>query len=213
MDLIDFPATLQAGGTVQKAAESITTDVRAWPLGSMEILGQLDRCQLRGLPHGRFAWQCRLHQNVRRCYEVLHGTADLVSSCDNPFFSPSAREEQMDNKSWPHVDHNAHDSRFFDEDGVRVGDWDVFQGLLYVWSSESTHASTTVVLPGSHRDPYETMMRDPSMIKRGQKGLHFSQLSSLSHDLSNPLLKLWHAGARRVLVPRGGLFIWSSKTL
>lgn len=208
LDLVDVPAAQQARGKVQQTVERLMEDVRAWPLGSMGILGQLDRCQLRGLPHGRFAWQCRLHQNVRRCYEVVHGTQELVSSCDNPFFAPPAREEQHQNKSWPHFDHNLHDKRFFDGAGHAVGEWAVFQGLLYVWSSESLHASTTVVLPGSNRDVYAAMMNDPSMIKRGQKGNHFCQLTALS-----PLQAQWDVGARRVPVPRGGLFLWSSRTL
>jgi len=214
MDLVDFPAAQKAGGNVQQTAENLTKTVRAWPLGSMEILGKKNRCQLRGLPHGRFAWQCRLHQNVRRCYEVVHGTRELVSSCDNPFFAPPAQAEQHDNRYWPHVDHNLHDRRFFDEDGHAVGDWDVFQGLLYVWSSESTHASTTVVLPGSHRDTYVAMMRDPSMTKQGQKGKHFCSLDYLSQaDIARSLHEEWVVGARRVPVPKGGLFLWSSKTL
>lgn len=214
IDLVDIAAAQQAGGKMQQTAERLIEDVRAWPLGSMHILGQLDRCQLRGLPHGRFAWQCRLHQNVRRCYEIVHGTRELVSSCDNPFFATPAREEQHQNKSWPHVDHNLHDRRLFDEDGHAVGDWVVFQGLLYVWSSENSHASTTVVLPGSHRDAYDAMMHDPSMIKRGKKGVHFCQLSALSQaEISSSLQAQWDVGARRVTVPRGGLFLWSSRTL
>lgn len=212
-DLVDVAAAQRAGAHFQNAVDNLAEGCHTWPLGSMDILGKLDRCQLRGLPHGRFAWQCRLHENVRRCYEVLHGTPNLVSSCDNPFFSPLAREEQMDNKSWPHVDHNAHDSRFFDEDGLYVGDWAVFQGLLYVWSSESAHASSTVVLPGSHCDTYDMMMRDPIMKKQGQKGVHFCKLSHLSGDLAHHLQEVWDAGARRVPVPRGGLFIWSSRIL
>lgn len=214
IDMVDIAAAKQAGGNVQKTVEKLAEDVRAWPLASMDTLGRLDRCQLRGLPHGRFAWQCRLHQNVRRCYEVIHGTSDLVSSCDNPFFSPPASEEQHQNRSWPHVDHNFHDKRFFDSDGNAVGDWAVFQGILYVWSSESSHASTTVVLPGSHGDAYDAMMHDPYMIKRGQKGVHFCQVSALSQaEMANSLQGQWDVGARRVPVPRGGLFLWSSRTL
>merc|ERR1711963_886365 len=154
---MDAAAVQEAGGAVQQAAAKVATDVSCWPEASMELLGEkdLDRCQLRGLPHGRFAWGSRLLPNVRHCYEVIHGTKDLVSSCDNPFFAPASRPQRQENTSWPHVDQNASDQRFCDDEGKAVGDWEVFQGILYVWSSESSHASTTVVQPGSHHAAFE----------------------------------------------------------
>lgn len=170
VDLIDSGAAQKASGAVANVAGKIEKNVRAFPLASGPLLGDKERCQLRGLPHGRFAWGARLLSNVRHCYEVMHGTKDLVSSCDNSFFSPSSSEKQTQNRSWPHVDHNRNDNRFFDVDGQAVGNWEVYQGILYVWSSEGEHASTTVVLPGSHLDTYKAMMRDPTMVKRGSKG-------------------------------------------
>lgn len=213
-DLVDTDAARRAGGNVAHAADKALEDVRAWPLESLSLLGKIDRCQLRGLPHGRFAWGCRLLTNLRRCYEVIHDTPDLVSSCDNPFFAPDAYAEAAQNRSWPHVDHNCHDNRFFDAQGCVVGRWEVFQGLLYVWSSEGTHASTTVVLPGSHRTLYDALMQDPTMVARGRKGDHFTQLSKASNSgLVSSLQDQWWADAARVPVPRGGLFLWSSKTM
>jgi hypothetical protein len=212
-DLIDDAAVSRAGSAVQHVAKNIAEDAKAWPEASMKLLGNIGRCQLRGLPHGRFAWQCRLLDNVRRCYEIVHGRQDLVSSCDNPFFSPALQKAQHENKLWPHVDQNIHDNRFFDDEGVPAGQWDVYQGILYVWSSEGAHASTTVVLPGSHRDMYDDIMKDKSMKKKGSKGAHFSQLSYVSSGISDQLWEPWNVGARRVPVPRGGLFLWSSRTL
>lgn len=214
LDLVDLPATQNAGRAVQHAVEQVAQGAGAWPLTSLELLGEKDRCQLRGLPHGRFAWACRLHSSVRRCYEIIHGTEELVSSCDNPFFAPSGQQERHENPAWPHVDHNRHDKRFFDDQGLAIGDWEVFQGILYVWSSEESHASTTVVLPGSHLDEYAALMADPSMQKRGLKGDHFSMLGALSAaELKFALQERFQSDARRVTVPRGGLFLWSSRTL
>lgn len=213
VDLIDSGAAQKASGAVANVAGKIEEHVRAFPLASGPLLGDKERCQLRGLPHGRFAWGARLLSNVRHCYEVMHGTKDLVSSCDNSFFSPSSSEKQTQNRSWPHVDHNCNDNRFFDVDGQAVGNWEVYQGILYVWSSEGEHASTTVVLPGSHLDAYKAMMRDPTMVKRGSKGNHFCQISHLSKQLGSSLEDQWSRGAGRVPVPSGGLFLWSSKTL
>jgi len=212
-DVIDARAADAAGGEVRHVADSVSQDPRAWPAASMELLGNIDRCQLRGFPHGRFAWECRLHPNVRRCYEVIHGRADLVSSCDNPFFSPSG-PGQAEGKFWPHVDHNSNDRRFFDDEGQAVGDWEVYQGALYVWGSESPTASTTVVLPGSQAEGYEAMMRDGGMVKSGRRGKHFCQVASLGDKaLASRLREDFLSGAGRVPVPAGGLFLWSSKTL
>lgn len=212
-DLIDEGAVSQAGNAVKRVAERVVTDTKLWPEASMSVLGKMNRCQLRGLPHGQFAWECRLLPNVRRCYEVIHNRTDLVSSCDNPFFAPAMQKEEQENRSWPHVDQNLHDNRFFDDEGVPAGQWDVYQGILYVWSSQSSHASTTVVLPGSHL-AYNDMMEDSRLKKRGSRGDHFTQLSQISSGrLGDSLRERWHIGARRVPVPRGGLFLWSSRTL
>lgn len=213
-DLIDAAAVQQAGPRVARVAEKVAEDVRALPLASGPLLGDKERCQLRGMPHGRFAWASRMLPNVRHCYEVIHGTADLVSSCDNSFFSTPAKEKQRSNRSWPHVDHNFNDQRFFDQDGEVVGNWEVYQGLLYVWSSEGEHASTTVVLPGSHQEAYVAMMSDPNVVARGSKGNHFSQISDVSQKhLASSLEEQWSRGAGRVPVPSGALFLWSSRTL
>jgi hypothetical protein len=112
------------------------------------------------------------------------------------------------------VDHNSNDKRFFDDEGQVVGDWEVYQGLLYVWSAEGEHASTTVVLPGSHKATYEAMMSDQNIVGSGRKGKHFCQISNLSQkELSLALEQEWASSAGRVPVPTGALFLWSSRTL
>merc|ERR1719272_2562631 len=57
-------------------------------------------------------------------------------------------------------------------------------------------------------------MSDPTMVKRGCKGNHFSQIGTLSNkDLASSLEEQWRTGAGRVPVSSGGLFLWSSRTL
>lgn len=186
-------------------------DARSWPATASHLLGQKQRCQLRGLPHGRFAWAARLHDGVRTVYETIHGTDALVSSCDNSFFTPLADAEQTSNRSWPHVDQNVHDARFTDDMGVPVGEWEVYQGLVYVWSSDTACASTTVLWCGSHTDVYNELMADRYMMKRGAKGNHFGQLKDV--HAAPTLFEGWHKEARRVPVPAGSLLLWSSKTV
>jgi len=182
---------------------------RKFPSASVSGLGEMNRCQLRGLPHGRFAWAARLHPQVRRVYEVLHGTGDLVSSCDNSFFAPGDAGGADRNRSWPHVDHNCHDHSVVDADGNAISDWQVYQGLLYIWPAVEQDASTTVVWPGSHRAVYDELMASDAVKTRGGKGQHFTQLQMAGCSL----IPQWHGAARRVPVPAGALFLWDSRTV
>lgn len=213
--LIDNDAMRKADSEMTEVARRASEEVHSLPLATAECLGAINRCQLRGLPHGRFAWAGRLHPNVRRCYEVMHETKKLVSSCDNSFFAPDADGEQATNKNWPHVDHNNNDNSIFDEDGVPVSEWEVYQGLLYVWGCTSPHSSTTALWCGSHREVYDEMMADAKMQKQGRKGAHFSRIveSIKSEELSVKLVSQWRHAARRMPMPAGSLLLWSSKTL
>jgi len=213
-ELFDENAIKRAGGAVQKTAGRAMTDVGSLPRASAECLGPMERLRDHGLPHGRLAWAGRLHPGVRRVYEVIHGTGALVSSCDNGFFAPGAYQEQTSNRNWPHVDHNVHDMRFSDESGVPLGQWDVFQGLLYVWGSAQTHASTTVLWCGSHREVYDEIVEDEVMKKRGRAGNHFVPLGLLMPGEASARLSAgWRRSARRMPVPAGALLVWSSRTV
>lgn len=212
-ELVDMDEVQSSSAEVQAAAAAALKDVHQWPTASVPLLGMKERCQHRGLPHGRFAWAGRLNRNVRHCYEIIHGTTALVSSCDNSFFAPVGTPEKATNDNWPHVDHNKHDNRFWDdaEPCTSVSEWEVYQGILYVWESTSSNSSTTVLWTGSHRDVYEEMMTDKQLAKRGKKGNHFSMISFTEQELKESLNQRWRKMARRVPMPAGSLLLWSSK--
>lgn len=216
--LIDWKA-VQKGTDVDTEARRVSNNkdankwhnrVRDLPMGTQKLLGEMDRCQFRGLPHGRFAWEARRHERVRRVYEVLHNTDDLVSSCDNSFFAPSTHTAKKPdfNTNWPHVDHNIHDGSIFDANDVPISQWDVYQGVLYVWGSNVPRASTTVVWCGSHKGVYDQMMAAQ------QCNDHFcSMVKNVTPDVSINLNSLWRKKARRVPVAAGSLFLWNSRTV
>lgn len=116
--------------------------------------------------------------------------------------------EQLTNKNWPHVDQNDHDER------IPCKQWEVYQGILYVWSSEATHASTTVVWPGSHKEAYAQYMSDPRIATRIARGKpHFTLISGMEPGAARARLSQgWEAQARRVPVPAGALLLFSSRT-
>mmetsp|Transcript_14587 Transcript_14587/g.25830 ORF Transcript_14587/g.25830 Transcript_14587/m.25830 type:complete len:427 (-) Transcript_14587:127-1407(-) len=209
-ELVDLDACAGADSTVKDAWERVCREgMHAWPAASLADVGARGRFQDRGLPHGRFAWQARTHPRVMRVYEVLHGTKDLVSSVDNAFVANASQEEVTENKSWPHVDQNDHDSR------VPCKEWNVYQGILYLWSSsDSSHRSTTVIWPESHKTPYVDYMADANIARRIQQGKpHFSLMSAMEPgEVRDGLIQGWQAHARRIPVPAGSLLLWTSRT-
>ena len=212
-DVVDTKAANTCGGAVRNAAAKLEAASSAMPAASAPLLS-LDPqvtpgfCSGRGLPGGRFAWQARTLPSVRRVYEVLHGTDDICVGLDHSFFSPGAAPAYQSNPSWPHVDLNTRDESIRDSDGISIGQWTVYQGLLYCWSSESERASTTVVWPGSHLEPCDQIQ---ASVDNG--GHHFSMIGNVTDPAARAaLLEGWTAGARRVPVPAGALLVWSSRT-
>merc|ERR1719336_2510344 len=77
-ELVDVQKIQAAGPSVQAAWRRASEEgLRSWPAAGLMDFGGRGRFQDRGLPHGRFAWQCRMHGRVKKVYEILHGTADL----------------------------------------------------------------------------------------------------------------------------------------
>lgn len=213
-DLVDLNAAKTAGAAALQSACAAGSDAKQWPLSSLGLLGPMERCQSRGLPQGRFAWAARLLPKVRSVYAALHGTKDLVSSCDNSFFAPPAHAKTTQARLIPHVDQNGHDIGHKDERGRLLGEWEVFQGLLYVWGSTMERASTTAVWPGSHKAVYQAIMKDKKVERDGRKGSHFTSLMAMSdREQASKLVAAWREKARRLPVPAGALVLWNSRTV
>lgn len=213
-ELVDLDVAKGQGAASLEAAKLAASDAKRWPLPALSLIGPMERCQSRGLPHGSFAWGARMLPRVRRVYAVLHDTEELVSSCDNSFFAPPAHRKEAANRVLAHVDQNAYDDRFKDERGRNLGEWDVYQGILYVWGSVEEHASTTVVWPGSHKAPYDTMMADDKVQKAGKQGRHFTQINSMGNRAeAGRLMAGFNEASRRLVAPAGSLVLWSSKTV
>lgn len=93
--------------------------------------------------------------------------------------------------------------------------WPCAQGVLYIWPSEGSSSSTTVVWPKSHKEAYEKMMDDPEAITRGRSmggqsvKLKELQLPYLREELLSEAL----LNSRRVPCPAGSLLLWDSRTV
>jgi len=186
----EIPATLF------DAPASSQVALHDWTKDTLNELGDNGRLWGRGIAHGRFAWECRMIPQVRECFSYLYGTDDLVVGLDMPFFAPSSAKAARTNKAWPHVDQN-------ENAGLRRR---CYQGILYVWSAEGSGASTTVLLPKSHRDFYKQIMKDSRCPSTG----HFVMLERLAS--SAELKATFKEGARRIPVPAGALLLWDSRT-
>ena len=149
-----------------------------------------------GLPHGQCAWFCRQHPRVQAVFASIFGTDELVCGADNLFYDnravpPGVAEAERVDRMWPHADQSSH--------VAGSGQWDVFQGILYLWpASEDT--SATVIWPASHLQPYADLMKSADFPR------HFCKLPrGMQGDFV--------ANAGRVRVPPGAMLLWSSKTI
>jgi len=103
---------------------------------------------------------------------------------------------------------NKHDSR------PGLADAEVFQGVLYIWSSEGDHASTTTAWPGSHTAVWEDLMQDADFKESGSAGFHYSEVRGMRDKTqARKLAAGWATGARRLPVPSGALLLWNSRTM
>jgi hypothetical protein len=149
-----------------------------------------------GLPQGKCAWKCRTNQRVRRVFEVMfQNCKELCVGMDNMFFDNSREnrtipDSDREDDLWPHADQSLH------ADG---GDKPCYQGVVYLWPSNE-YSSTTVVWPGSHKDAYVKMMAERAY------GHHYCRLPPQYHED-------FAKGAVRVVIPRGGMILWNSKTI
>lgn len=181
--------------------------VAKWPLESLGecYLSHGFLCK-RGLAHSSFSWSCRFR--ARKIYEILHGTNDLVAGFDTIMATNGDELEAQQNNCWPHVDRS-------DSDPLVPGieNWEIYQSILYLWSSEDPRSSTTVVWPGSHKAEIYGRYKDDSASPRFvENGRHFSRLLDIRDAAARKdMYEGWLKNARRVTVPAGGLVIWSSK--
>jgi hypothetical protein len=208
-DLGSILQTKRAGDDEQKVMVKCfhQNGIRAWPEEWSSALGKKGSVSQRGLPHGAFAWNARLHPGVRQIFADLFETspAELAVGLDCIFWSSASSAAAETNPEWLHADQNH-------RTGVT---WPCFQGVLYIWSSEDERASTTVVWPGSHKDVYTQIMHDKTALKKGK---HTGGQSVRLSQLSNPVLREQLTGegvaaSRRVPCPAGSLLLWDSRTI
>jgi len=164
-----------------------------WSAQAIELLGSKERVHGRGLPQGSFAWTCRLLPSVRACFAALYPGEedDLLVGLDMPFFAPAGRGARVLHPP-PHVDQN-----------TKLYAGQCYQGILYVSDATSDDASTTVVLPGSHKELYRSLGEDPACPDK-----HYIPLRELAGGTA---WAAWEAGARRLPVPKGSLVLWDSR--
>mmetsp|Transcript_17647 Transcript_17647/g.41500 ORF Transcript_17647/g.41500 Transcript_17647/m.41500 type:complete len:360 (-) Transcript_17647:357-1436(-) len=207
LELVDDSKILSGSAMERAWKRFLQHGPAALPKRTAEVIGNIGRFQKCGFPQGRFAWFCRTHPNVKRVYEVLHGTTELVSSMDNSFFANGNASEEITNRYSPHVDLNENISDEFRS-------WEVYQGLVYVWSSEASKSSTTVVWPRSHKpEIFSAYTNDPKSKRSASRGLHFSHLAALTPGpVKEAMDRGFRENARRATVPAGGGLFWSSRT-
>jgi hypothetical protein len=177
----------------EKVRPLLEDPVHNWPLSHVSIGTKF--ASDYGLPHGRAAWYCRSHPQVKRVFESLFGTPNLCVGMDNVFFNnePSVPGTNAASQQalWPHADQN---SRLEPN-----GKWECYQGVVYVWPANDD-TSATVVWPRSHRVVYPQLM--------ASKFFPGNFCSMSKEDYAD-----FAVNARRIPVPAGAMLLWNSKTL
>eukprot|EP00754_Rhynchopus_humris_P009525 Rhum_TRINITY_DN14030_c0_g1::Rhum_TRINITY_DN14030_c0_g1_i3::g.67662::m.67662 len=196
-DLTALAAASADAAATKRAYEKLCKEgVEHWPAQTLFA----DRfSHRRGLEQGGYAWAARLHPNVRRVYELLHGVEspdELCVGMDAIFFNPENVKGTKDDIYWMHSDQNP---RFIDRE--------CYQGILYTWSSEGDDASTTVVWPGSHKEVCDRMCADPAAEDCAQFVPHLKMSEWMRERLVEGGLKY----ARRVPVPAGAMLLFNSR--
>jgi len=207
LDLLDtvdntVPVTGFVAETLQRVKEC---GASAWPSAWKGPLGTKGCASQRGLPHGRFAWEARLHPEVRRVFAKLFDEEDLCVGLDVVFWAASDSEgPAAEDKQWLHVDQN------YCSGLTHL----CAQGVLYVWPSTVEHASTTAVWPGSHLDIYQQLMQDQHSFEKGKKSSQSVRINDLqNYTVREQLVAKGVASTRRVPCPRGSLLLWDSRTV
>jgi hypothetical protein len=166
------------------------TDIVAkWPLQDIPLgRVQPNFASDYGIPQGRCAWFPSVYQNI------FGEGSKLCCGMDNVFFNNKdvrQPEEERVDRLWPHADQSKN---------VRgSGQWECFQGVVYLWPATS-ETSSTIVWPASHRTIYHEMMEIRAY------GHHFCPLPPC-------FTENFVSDAGRVPVPSGALLLWNSRTV
>jgi len=136
-----------------------------------------------------------------RCSARCYAPSPLLTR----FEPQDSVEAETENSFWPHADQSVYTPE--------SGSWDVYQGIVYVWSSEPSScpdSSTTVLLPKSHRDLYNELMAATDSRTRS----HYCEIAHLTdQNTAAHLEELFRQGCKRMPMPEGSLLLWNSKTL
>lgn len=203
--LIDFEKLDKFDDKLLKFANDVKSGKIKYPQDSIPGLSNRGFMSTHGLPQGEYAWKMRTNARVKKIYETLYKTNDLVVSVDVPFYK--VRKGQ-DNGSdlWAHADHN---------DKYEKGSNVCYQGILYAWDSTTPDRSTTVVLPKSYNNEYKKLIKLVNIEQEKEGKInHFVNIFTLpKSSIQEELIENFKENARRVQVPAGGLIIFNSKTI
>ncbi|KAI9023934.1 hypothetical protein DFJ74DRAFT_767469 [Hyaloraphidium curvatum] len=160
-----------------------------WPLTSRGL------CHRYHAGHSDVAWKGRTHPGVRKAFEIVWGTHELITSYDAvgmmrpPEVLRELGEQPPPVEHWPHIDH--------DEEGEEV---ELVQGFLNLWESGPDDGGLVQWLGSGPAFPEKW----PAELHEGLKGARIiGRIDQGALDRS---------GFRRIKAcgPPGTLFLWMS---
>uniref|UniRef100_A0A7S3Z9X9 Uncharacterized protein n=1 Tax=Lotharella globosa TaxID=91324 RepID=A0A7S3Z9X9_9EUKA len=195
-----FVSWLRKAGITCKSGDWKSIDGSKWKSLGFPKTGVLTQY---GIGQSDLLWYCRTLEGVRKAFQDVWETDDLITSFDgagvarNPFYASEgqARQEWCTQGGWFHLDQNAKLTPGFD----------LWQGLLNLFPS-SANTGSTVVVPKSHTDKFSKIFTDRHRINWRKKS-HFVMLNR-SGDFER-----YCKDAVQVVLDAGDLFLWDSRTI
>jgi len=141
-----------------------------------------------------FMWGVRKHPNVRKVFETLWGSTDLVTSFDGCGVARNPYLNRQDPAKWATLTGWFHLDQHYKKDG---GGLQAYQGLLNFYDANKDTGSTVVVL-GSHK-----RFKD-NCSGKSAKSSHVTFKEGERHA--------WD-GAVQVTMEAGDFFVWDSRVV
>lgn len=177
-----------------------------WPRDNRSEGGGTGIVATHGSGQSEAAWRVRVTPAVRRAFELIWGTDDLLTSMDPLILwrpwqhkPASVTEEWRTRSAWLHMDQNI----------VRTPGRCLVQGLVALTVADNATTGGFVCVPGGHRPTVQQRLRERYLLE----GVHGDRRSARRRGDFFPIPEGDPAHSEVVLVPLqpGDLVLWDSR--
>jgi len=158
-------------------------------------------CSKFGVGQSKFMWYCRLISGVRRAFESVWGSNELITSFDgwgayrNPWF-PGGSKSWLTKRGWFHIDQS-----YYSDPELTT-----YQGILNFYEATAATGST-VLVKGSHKDFKKVFDGSRTIKSVRQNTVDYVKVTK-SDDYDKYLSK-----AQQAVLKPGDFLMWDSRVI